>query len=99
MPNEERLLSVAFELMVRGEGEFHGYRMVRCLEQAGAAMNYTTVYRCLDRLENRGLLQGRWEIADGSSRPRKVYVLTGLGIQAASTIDDVSEAVVRWRMA
>ena len=66
VPNEELLLSIALTLTQKGQSEFHGYALRELWQSDGnepAAMNYATLYRCLDRLEERGLLSSQYDLS------------------------------------
>jgi len=73
-----------------GTEEFHGYAMARELRDGGEARRLTahgTLYRALERLEQRGLLSSRIEdpaTAEAERRPRRrLYQVTAQGVQAA----------------
>jgi transcriptional regulator len=62
-------------------GPLHGYAIAARLEQvSGGALqlNMGTLYPGLVRLEQRGLVRGRWEITENSRRAR-FYGLTAAG--------------------
>ena len=89
--NEERILSAALALLHDGTNEFHGYRLVKAFEESGTAkLAMSTVYRCLSRLESRGLLAGEWRMdpEDPTVRPVRYFHLTPGGAEMAK---DASE--------
>ena len=90
--NEERILIAALGLHAAGDATtFHGYALSKAMDaDGGKSMNYSTVYRCLDRLEERGLLKGAWNTPEGSRRPRREYELTGAGIQTAVALTEAA---------
>jgi DNA-binding PadR family transcriptional regulator len=54
-------------------GALHGYAIASRLEQVSAGrlqLNMGTLYPCLMRLEQRGLLRGRWAMTDTSRKAR-----------------------------
>ena len=62
-------------------GPLHGYAIAARLEQvSGGALqlNMGTLYPALMRLEQRGLLRGKWETTDTNRRAR-FYGLTAAG--------------------
>lgn len=62
-------------------GPLHGYAIAARLEQvSGGALqlNMGTLYPALMRLEQRGLLRGRWGTTD-SNRKARFYALTPAG--------------------
>ena len=62
-------------------GPLHGYAIAARLEQvSGGALqlNMGTLYPALMRLEQRGLLRGKWGTTDTSRRAR-FYALTAAG--------------------
>lgn len=87
--NEEHVLLSAVQLMSDGRPSFHGYPLAQAM-RGGTRMNYATLYRCLDRLEQRGFLASEWRVPDGGAQARRVYQLTGTGISHAATIDGES---------
>lgn len=59
VPNEERTLLAALALRRVGFEQFHGYKLasqLRTMHTTTRAMSYSTLYRCLDRLSERGLV-------------------------------------------
>jgi PadR family transcriptional regulator, regulatory protein PadR len=70
-------------LLFVSEGPAHGYELVERLEQLGInASDPGTVYRSLHCLEEQGLLRSRWEPSEHGGPARRVYDITGRGIQA-----------------
>jgi transcriptional regulator len=62
-------------------GRLHGYAIAARLEQVsdGALqLNMGTLYPALVRLEQRGLIRGRWEMTEKNRRAR-LYELTAAG--------------------
>jgi PadR family transcriptional regulator, regulatory protein PadR len=62
-------------------GPLHGYAIAARLEQvSGGALqlNMGTLYPALMRLEQRGLLSGKWSTT-GSNRKARFYALTAAG--------------------
>jgi len=90
VPNEELLLTTALALTREGKNEFHGYALRELWETEGskpATMNYATLYRCLDRLQERGLFTANYDIeTKNGGPPRKMFKLTGAGLEAATEI-------------
>ena len=59
----------------------HGYEIGKLIEQrSGGALRFhvTTLYPLLYRLENRGLVQGKW-VEKANQRRRRYYSLTPVG--------------------
>lgn len=59
----------------------HGYELSKLIQaRSGGAVQFhvTTLYPLLYRLENRGLVQGRW-VEKPSQRRRRYYTLTAQG--------------------
>lgn len=107
MRNEVVVLRAAcLAVAERGEAAepaFHGYELLLRLREAAEAqglkpMNQATVYRCLRRMEQAGLLHGTWETAaelDRDRPPRRVYTLaadapTILAEEVAALGDDLA---------
>jgi PadR family transcriptional regulator, regulatory protein PadR len=62
-------------------GALHGYAIASRLEQVSARrlqLNMGTLYPCLMRLEQRGLVRGRWSMTD-TSRKARFYAITAAG--------------------
>src|SRR5262245_36321336 len=68
--------AVLAELATNPRRDRHGYDLAKATGLASG-----TLYPILMRLEERGLLEARWELSD--RRPRHVYRLTRAGIEAA----------------
>jgi PadR family transcriptional regulator len=59
----------------------HGYEIAKLIEaRSGGALRFrvTSLYPLLYRLEERGLIEGRW-IEKAAQRRRRYYKLTGAG--------------------
>ncbi|MGH2609820.1 MAG: PadR family transcriptional regulator [Tepidiformaceae bacterium] len=90
LPIELSILRAGMALRQAGEAEFHGYAVAKEITELGEARRLTahgTLYRALDRLEQRKLLESRLEDADlaaAERRPRRrLYTVTALGERAA----------------
>lgn len=55
----------------------YGYSLVQRLEEAGVAIEQSTLYPLLRRLEKQELLTSSWDTTE--SRPRKYYVISEYG--------------------
>ncbi|MEK4425082.1 PadR family transcriptional regulator [Solibacillus sp. FSL K6-1523] len=55
----------------------YGYSLVQLLEESGIAIDQSTLYPLLRRLEKQELLTSSWDTTE--SRPRKYYVLSDYG--------------------
>ena len=84
--NEELLLVAALSLHNSGVPDFHGYRVNEFLEENGRRMVASTLYRILKRLEERGLLESRWEQAPNTDQWRCLFTLTGTGVAVATEV-------------
>lgn len=78
LPIECSILEAAAHLQEQGIEEFHGFQIakeVRDLRGARFLTGYGTLYRALGRLQQRGLLQSRWEeqLPTYENRPRRRY--------------------------
>ena len=67
------VLSVLSQL---GESRY-GYALVQKLEEKGVAIDPSTLYPLLRRLEKQGLLVSTWDTSD--TKPRKYYARTPYG--------------------
>ena len=66
--HSDQTLAVLTELAADPTAERYGYELARATRLSSG-----TLYPILMRLEERGLLEARWELA---TRPRHVYRLT-----------------------
>ncbi|MGM9924193.1 MAG: PadR family transcriptional regulator [Bacillus sp. (in: firmicutes)] len=57
----------------------YGYSLARLLEESGIAIDQSTLYPLLRRLEKQELVTGSWDTSE--SRPRKYYVLSEYGLE------------------
>ena len=67
------ILSVLSQL----ETPAYGYSLVQLLASKNLAIDQSTLYPLLRRLEKQGLLDSDWSVEE--SRPRKYYVLSDKG--------------------
>lgn len=68
-------------------GPQHGYTIAARIEQVSRGalqLNMGTLYPALMRLEQRGLLRGKWGVTD-SSRKARFYSLTAAGRRELAT--------------
>lgn len=90
VPNEERTLLAALALKRLGIDSFHGYKLasqLRMMHHTTRAMSYSTLYRCLDRLCDRGLVTAASSDDDSTKGPkRKQFTLSERGEQRAQEI-------------
>lgn len=92
--NEQRVLRAALELLARNDTDFHGYLIAKKLREDTSvrAVAASTIYRCMDRLEERGLLVSRYSAPDGQGAGRRTYQLTGDGISVATSLSEPATA-------
>ena len=91
VPNEERTLLAALALQRVGFDQFHGYKLasqLRTMHSTNRAMSYSTLYRCLDRLSDRGLVTEVPALADAPTRgpKRREFALTPKGEALAADL-------------
>ncbi len=75
------------------ERERHGYELARLIEQRSSgeiAFNVASLYPNLYRMENKGLIEGRWVEKPGQRR-RRCYRLTPAGREALAAQRSVFE--------
>jgi PadR family transcriptional regulator, regulatory protein PadR len=68
-------------LSTLADGEMHGYELSRQIaERTGGLLTFhaSPLYPLLRRLEERGLIEGRWRVVTGQRR-RRCYRLTASG--------------------
>lgn len=92
-PLEIRILETALGLAADGENEFYGFSLAKRMKESYGSLFRTAhgpLYRALDRLEQNGLLESRWEdpeTAAASRRPRRCfYRVTPSGAQALEPV-------------
>ncbi len=103
VPNEKRVLLAAASLRSGGE-EFHGYLLAGELRRARPhkrVMAYSTLYRCLDRLVERGYVRVVEAVADSESGgpPRKHFAVTDQGLRMAAGLRDNEDESFTWGLA
>lgn len=86
LPIELSILDTARELTVRGRPVFHGFGIAGEMQDRDGAkrlVGHGTLYRALERLEERGLLRSWWEDPQEAAlarRPvRRLYEITAEG--------------------
>jgi DNA-binding PadR family transcriptional regulator len=86
VPFERAVLEAGVGLHASGTAEFHGYLLAKHIAEPSASRQltaYGTLYKALDRLQNAGLLESRWEhpeSAANDNRPRRrLYRVTANG--------------------
>ena len=72
------------ELAAEPSRDRYGYELAQATGLASG-----TLYPILMRLEERGVLEARWELSE--HRPRHVYRLTEAGVQAAAATEAEGE--------
>ena len=63
----------------------YGYALLEEFSQQGLEIEQGTLYPLLRRLEDQGLLQSEWNVE--GSRPRRYYVISRQGRQAADDLE------------
>jgi DNA-binding PadR family transcriptional regulator len=83
--NENRILAAALRLAVDGTVHLYGYELYARLSEweGGPPMNHGTLYRCLRRLELRGLFTTTVSHEDSLGPARVFYELTHDGVAEA----------------
>jgi DNA-binding PadR family transcriptional regulator len=89
LPLEAAIIDSGLGLHGLGVEEFHGYLLAKEMKDRAEASRLTahgTLYKALDRLEDAGYLQSRWEdpaLAAAEARPRRrLYHVTAAGRRA-----------------
>jgi PadR family transcriptional regulator len=73
--------------------EEYGYSLLKALSEQGMAIDQSTLYPLLRRLETQGLLQSDWRIVD-EARPRRYYVISTQGRAVLSKLKREWSAMV-----
>lgn len=101
LPIEVSILAQGLALGREGEREFHGYLLAQRMQEADEARRlvaHGTLYKALARMEQRGLLDSRWEEAEEAAaeqRPmRRLYRVTGAGEVALARAQKAPEVRV-----
>lgn len=104
IPLEVSVLETALDLAAQGRTEFHGFLLAKHMRDAAGAKRLTahgTLYRSLNRLEEAGLLESRWEdphVAAEEGRPlRRLYTVTAAGEEALARASREERAAVSRR--
>ncbi len=96
LPLEERVLELGLLRAREESAEFHGFGLARQLEQGQSALTaHGTLYKVLDRLEERGLLASRWESDEeyeGGRPRRRLYRVTADAATALATSRQLTRA-------
>jgi PadR family transcriptional regulator, regulatory protein PadR len=70
-------------LLFVSERPAHGYELVERLQALGVnASDPGTLYRSLHCLEEQGFVKSHWEPSDHGGPARRVYSITGRGVEA-----------------
>ena len=79
-------------------GEGHGWAIAQRIERLSRdalKLNQGSLYPALHKLEDAGLIEGRWEIAEETRRRVKVYRLTRAGRKHLAAETDQWRAYVQ----
>ncbi|TQR20359.1 PadR family transcriptional regulator [Psychrobacillus vulpis] len=71
----------------------YGYSLVQLLEKSNVAIDQSTLYPLLRRLEKQELVVSSWDTSE--SRPRKYYVLSEYGIEIFEKLKEEWEQTTR----
>jgi len=84
-PTEGAILSVLLER------ETYGLQIVNEIKERGGRLSLGGVYTLLNRLEQKGLVEGRWEASSNERKGarRRYYRVTGLGRRVLSALRDL----------
>ena len=100
VPLEVSILEASIELLRNGQEEAHGFLLAKVMRDGEGAKRltaYGTLYRGLERLEDFGFLESRWEdpaIATETGRPtRRLYRLTASGQRALAVAHATNAAM------
>ena len=92
LPLEREILEVAMSLRTSGDPTFHGFALAQAMRTESGSrslVSHGTLYKALGRLEEFGLLTSRWEDPQSGGRPRRrLYELTGAGVEAVQATTD-----------
>lgn len=74
---ELRRGTIVLSVLCRLSSPTYGYSLVQDLSENNISIEANTLYPLLRRLEKQELLRSEWETS--GAKPRKYYMLTGLG--------------------
>lgn len=77
--------TLAVAVLAQCRSPQYGYSLKQHLAEAGLEANEGTLYPLMRRLEEQGLLQSEWRIAD-ESRPRRYYIISPTGEAVLSAL-------------
>jgi PadR family transcriptional regulator PadR len=69
------------------ERPMYGYMMMKLMEEKGAAIDESTLYPLMRRLEAQGLLFSRWDTSE--NKARKYYEVTDEGRQVREKLSQI----------
>lgn len=69
------------------ESPMYGYQMSKLMEDKGAAIEESTLYPLMRRLEAQGLLESRWDTSEGKAR--KYYQVTEAGREVRGRLEGI----------
>lgn len=69
------------------EKPMYGYQMSKLMEEKGAAIEESTLYPLMRRLETQGMLESRWDTSEGKAR--KYYQVTDAGREIRGRLEDI----------
>lgn len=107
MPQNQQSISHVEEsiLTVLGGYELYGLELIAALDEGSSGkllLSYGTLYPTLRRLENKGLVQGRWgeeTPEDRSGACRRYYKVTPNGAKLLQELQQMRARLVAWKPA
>ncbi len=93
LSQELRRGTIVLSALCRLKKPKYGYSLVQDLEEHGMAVDPSTLYPLLRRLEKQGLLLSEWETSSG--KPRKYYSMTELGAEVLAGLKEHWEDMTR----
>lgn len=82
-------------LLVLADGDLHGYAIAKEIERRGGPALYpANLYRHLNALASRGLIEGLPPSLDDSGRARKAFRITAAGLAAVRARGEQLRALV-----
>ncbi len=95
--NSDLMRGVAEPVVLKllSERTMYGYEIIKLVnERTGGAFEWKegTLYPCLHRLEQQGLIESSWQLA--GAKPRKYYAITRQGLaEMAERVGEVKHFV------
>ncbi len=76
--------SLVLAVLTRVDAPQYGYTLITELSELGMAVEQSTLYPLMRRLEKQGILESLWQIEE--NRPRRYYQISTLGKEVRTAL-------------